>query len=428
MKFLNFLMNDIVGTPALLIGLIAALGLILQKKSFSTIIGGLVKTATGYLIMQAGAGVVVGVLLFLGPIIQDAFGLVAPVTRGMPYDVFLSTWGGYSTAAVAVGFAVNLLLARFTKFKYVYLTGHLMIFGASCVMAGVLAAFPTIAPWMAIIATGLILGVYWTLQPAYMNKYMINVMKSEDLAYGHTSSIGTWIAATLGKYVGKPEESTEDLDLPESLDIFKDTVISLSIVLGVFTVILALIAGPQAVGAFSGETNYLTYAMIEGFKFGGGISIMLYGVRLIIGELVPAFRGVAKVLVPGAKPALDCPIVFPSAPTAVLVGFLSSFVGFVVAMLIIGLAGWGVVIPNMITVFFPGAAAGVFGNSTGGWKGAILGGFIMGVLLAFGQLITGNMLANANSVTFVALDADPDTHLLPWIGKWVGSLLALFGR
>ncbi len=121
MKFLNFLMNDIVGTPALLIGLIAALGLILQKKSFSTIIGGLVKTATGYLIMQAGAGVVVGVLLFLGPIIQDAFGLVAPVTRGMPYDVFLSTWGGYSTAAVAVGFAVNLLLARFTKFKYVYL-------------------------------------------------------------------------------------------------------------------------------------------------------------------------------------------------------------------------------------------------------------------------------------------------------------------
>ncbi len=174
-------------------------------------------------------------------------------------------------------------------------------------MAGVLAAFPTIAPWMAIIATGLILGVYWTLQPAYMNKYMINVMKSEDLAYGHTSSIGTWIAATLGKYVGKPEESTEDLDLPESLDIFKDTVISLSIVLGVFTVILALIAGPQAVGAFSGETNYLTYAMIEGFKFGGGISIMLYGVRLIIGELVPAFRGVAKVLVPARQTCIGLP-------------------------------------------------------------------------------------------------------------------------
>ena len=80
----------------------------------------------------------------------------------------------------------------------------------------------------------------------------------------------------------------------------------------------------------------------------------------------------------------------------------------------------------MITVFFPGAAAGVFGNSTGGWKGAILGGFIMGVLLAFGQLVTGHMLANANSVTYVALEADPDTHVLPWIGKWVAQLLARF--
>ena len=32
MQVLNLIMKDIVGTPALLIGIIAALGLILQKK------------------------------------------------------------------------------------------------------------------------------------------------------------------------------------------------------------------------------------------------------------------------------------------------------------------------------------------------------------------------------------------------------------
>jgi len=427
MKFLDFLMKDVVGTPALLIGIIAALGLILQKKSFSNILGGFVKTATGYLILQGGAGIVVGVLLFLGPIIQKAFGITAPATGGIGYDVFLKSWGGYATAAVAVGFIVNLLLARFTKFKYVYLTGHLMIFGAECVLAGLIATFAGIKPVVAILSTGLILGLYWTLQPALIQKYMNGVMKSSDLAYGHTSAIGVFLAAVLGKFVGKPEQSTEDIELPESLEIFKDTVISLSIVLGVFTVVVAMIAGPAAVAEFAGSTNYITYSLIQGFTFGAGISIILYGVRLIIGELVPAFRGVSKVLVPGAKPALDCPIVFPSAPTAVLVGFLSSFIGFVIAMVIIGAAGWGVVIPNMITVFFPGAAAGVFGNSTGGWKGAILGGLIMGILLAFGQLITGTMLANANSVPFVALDADPDTHVLPWIGNLLGSLFKALG-
>ena len=427
MNFIDFFTKDILGTPALLIGLIAALGLILQKKTFSTIVGGFVKTATGYLILQGGAGIVVNVLLFLGPVIQKAFGITAPATGGMGYDTFLKTWGGYAAASVAVGFVVNLLLARFTKFKYVYLTGHLMIVGAECVMAGLIATFANIQPLVAILATGVVLGIYWTLQPAYVNNYMKGVMKSDDLAYGHTSSLGVFIAATLGKFVGKPEDSTENLELPESLDIFKDTVISLALVMGVFTVIIALIAGPAAVSEFSGTTNYITYSLIQGFTFGAGISIILYGVRLIIGELVPAFRGVSKVLVPGAKPALDCPIVFPSAPTAVLVGFLSSFAGFVVSMIIIGAAGWGVVIPNMITVFFPGAAAGVFGNSTGGWKGAILGGFIMGVLLAFGQLITGNMLAQANSVPFLALDADPDTHILPWIGNLLGTIFKGLG-
>ena len=427
MNILNFLMKDIVGTPALLIGIIAALGLILQKKSFSEIIGGGVKTATGYLILQGGAGIVVGVLLFLGPIIEKAFGLTAPAAGGIGYDVFLKSWGGYATAAVAVGFIINLLLARLTPFKYVYLTGHLMIFGAECVLAGLIATFVGIKPGVAIITTGVILGLYWTLQPAIMQKFMKGITKSDDLAYGHTSALGCWIAAVLGKFVGKPEESAEEIDLPESLEIFKDTVISLSIVLGVFTVVVALFAGPAAVAEFAGTTNYITYALIQGFTFGAGISIILYGVRLIIGELVPAFRGVSKVLVPGAKPALDCPIIFPYAPTAVVIGFLSSFLGFVIGMLIIGAAGWGVVIPNMITVFFPGAAAGVFGNSTGGWKGAILGGLIMGLLLAFGQLITGNFLAARNSVPFVALDADPDTHLLPLIGGALGNLLKALG-
>ena len=425
MEILRLIMSDIVGTPALLIGIIAALGLTLQKKTFSEILAGGVKTAAGYLIFNGGAGVVVGVLGFLGPAVQAAFGLQAPVTGGIPYDEFLGTWGGFATVAVAVGFVTNLLLARITPFKYVYLTGHLMIVAAEVVIAGLIATYPGIDPVVAIIVTGIVIGIYWTVQPAIMNKYMKGVTGSEDLAYGHTSAIGCWLAAFLGKFVGKPEQSAEDVELPESLELFKDTVVSLSLVLGVFTVIVALIAGPEAVGAFSKSKNYVIYALQQGLTFGAGISIVLYGVRLIIGELVPAFRGISMKLVPGAKPALDCPIVFPYAPTAVVIGFLSSFVGFLVSMFIIGVAGWGIVIPNMIPIFFPGAAAGVYGNSTGGWKGAILGGFIMGTLLAFGQLIVGNALAT--SVPYEALRADPDTHALPLLGTVLGNLLKAVG-
>ena len=425
MEILNLIMKDIVGTPALLIGIIAALGLLLQKKTFSDVLAGGVKTAAGYLIFNGGAGVVVGVLLFLGPVIEQAFGLQAPVASGIPYDEFLGSWGGYATVAVALGFVTNLVLARITPFKYVYLTGHLMIVAAEVVIAGLIATYPGIDPVVAIVTTGLVIGIYWTLQPAVMSKFMKGVTGNDDLAYGHTSAIGCWIAAFLGKFVGKPEESTEDVELPESLELFKDTVVSLSLVLGIFTVVVALFAGPDVVGEYAGSKNYIIYALQQGLTFGAGISIVLYGVRLIIGELVPAFRGISKVLVPGAKPALDCPIVYPYAPTAVVIGFLSSFTGFLVGMFIIGFAGWGIVIPNMIPIFFPGAAAGVFGNSTGGWKGAILGGFIMGILLAFGQLVVGNALAT--SVPYEALRADPDTHALPLLGTVLGTLLKTLG-
>lgn len=420
----DLIMKDIVGQPALLVGLIAALGLILQRKPFATVLAGGVKTTVGYLIIVGGAGIVVGVLAStLSPLIQEAFGLVAPAAEagGIGFTEFLQTWGGYATIAVALGFVINLILARITPFKYIYLTGHLMIFLAENIFVAILAGWPTVSPAFLIVVTGVICGVYWTLQPAYMQKMMQKVTGTDELAYGHTSSFNCWLAAKLGKFVGTPEESAEEIELPESLEFFKDTVVSLGLVLGLVTVIVALVAGPAAAGELSGGTNYIVWALVQGLTFGAGISVMLYGVRMIIGELVPAFRGIAKNLVPGAKPALDCPIVFPYAPTAVLLGFIGAFASFLVWMFIFGAAGWGVVIPPMIMLFFPGGAGGVYGNSTGGWKGALLGGAICGTLLAFGQLIVGSALYP--SVPYYAMRDDPDVHIMNWILVQISSLI-----
>lgn len=421
---IDLIMKDIVGQPALLVGLIAAVGLILQRKPFATILAGGVKTTVGYLMIVGGAGLVVGVLAStLSPLIQTAFGLVAPAAEagGIGFTNFLQTWGGYATVAVALGFVINLVLARVTPFKYIYLTGHLMIFLAENIFVAILAGWPNISPGLLIGITGVLCGVYWTLQPAYMQKLMQGVTGTEELAYGHTSSFNCWLAAKLGKFVGSPEQSAEDIELPETLEFFKDTTVSLGFVLGLVTVVVALVAGPVAAGELSGGTNYIVWALVQGLTFGAGISVMLYGVRMIIGELVPAFRGIAKVLVPGAKPALDCPIVFPYAPTAVLLGFIGAFLAFLVWMFIFGAVGWGVVIPPMIMLFFPGGAGGVFGNSTGGWKGALLGGVICGTLLAFGQLIVGIVLFP--SVPYYAMRDDPDVHIMNWVLVQISGLI-----
>jgi PTS system ascorbate-specific IIC component len=53
-------------------------------------------------------------------------------------------------------------------------------------------------------------------------------------------------------------------------------------------------------------------------------------------------------------------------------------------MLIMGVVGLPVIVPGLIPHFFVGGTAGVFGNATGGKRGAIAGSFANGVLISFG--------------------------------------------
>ena len=136
----------------------------------------------------------------------------------------------------------------------------------------------------------------------------------------------------------------------------------------------------------------MLFSIIKSITFSAGIYIVLSGVRMLINEIVPAFKGISEKLVPNAKPALDCPIVFPFAPNAVLIGFFSSFVGGIVALAILALMGnaglaVAIVLPGAVLHFFCGATAGVCGNATGGLKGCIAGAFVHGVVATF--LIAG---------------------------------------
>src|ERR1051326_3758799 len=146
-------------------------------------------------------------------------------------------------------------------------------------------------------------------------------------------------------------------------------------------VILAIIAGPAALAQFDAGGNYIMFALTQALTFGAGVAVILFGVRMILAEIVPAFQGIAEKIVPNALPALDCPTVFPFAPNAVLVGFIMRLIGGIMGLFLMGPLGLALIIPGMVPHFFDGGTSGVFGNAMGGRRGAILGAFINVLLI-----------------------------------------------
>jgi len=119
------------------------------------------------------------------------------------------------------------------------------------------------------------------------------------------------------------------------------------------------------------------------------VAIVLFGVRMFLAAMIPAFEGIAKSLLPGSQAALDSPLFFQYSPTGVILGFLSCFVAMVLFTLGQVALGMSLIIfPGPIFFFFDGALAGVFGDRYGGWKGAIIAGFVIGILIDLAALLT----------------------------------------
>lgn len=374
---------DIVSTPAILVALIAIIGLVLQKKTLPDIMKGGIKTFVGFLVVSGGAGIILNSLNPFGKMFEQAFNLSGVVPNNEAIVAVALTQYGSSTAMIMfAGMVFNILIARFTKFKYIFLTGHHTLYMA-CMIAVILtvAGFTNVP---LILLGGLALGLIMSISPAFVQKYMVLLTGNDKVALGHFSALGYWLSGFVGGLVGDRSKSTEDIHFPKSLAFLRDSTVSITISMTIIYVIVALFAGSTYIETeLSSGTSSLVYALQLAGQFAAGVFVILAGVRLILGEIVPAFKGISERLVPNSKPALDCPIVYPYAPNAVLIGFISSFVGGLVSMVIMIFTGSVVILPGVVPHFFCGATAGVIGNASGGVRGATIGAFCQGVLISF---------------------------------------------
>lgn len=381
------------------------IGLIALKKNSSEIVKGTFKTIIGFIVFSVGADAISSTLNILGPAFQSAFhmqGVIA--TNEAVIGLVQKKFGMEMALIMAFGFVVNLIIARFTSLKYVFLTGHHILF-----MAGLLAAVLTAGGFTGVelITVGaLLLGATMVITPAVVQPFYRKVTGSDNIAMGHYNALTYVIAAEISKLTGNKEHSTEDIKVPEGLSFFRDNVISTAIVMVILFLVSIFAADPKVVSKLANGENLFMFAIMGAFKFTAGFVIVLQGVRMMLAEIVPAFKGIAEKVVPGAIPALDCPVIFPFSPNAVIIGFLSSLAGAVVMFLILPETGLAVIIPGLIPAFFVGAAAGVLSNAQGGLRGTIIGCFVNGFIITLLPAILLPLLGSLGFANSTFGDAD----------------------
>jgi PTS system ascorbate-specific IIC component len=430
---LNFIGQEILNSPAYLVGIITAVGLIALRRPASAVIGGGLKATLGFLILGAGAGVVVGSLNPLGNLILLVTGAQGVIPTNEVITALAAVeYGATSAYILTLGFLVMLALARFTPLKYVFLTGHHMVFMALLLSVVLSVGFGPELNWLVVLIGALLLGVIMVVMPAFAHPWTKKITGDDTIAIGHFGTLGYIAAGAAGQVAGQKSHSTEKINFPQGLKFLRDSIVATSISMVLIYMVFAiwgLIALPleAALGIFGSADAgaYIMAGFAQALQFGVGVAIILYGVRTILGELVPAFQGIAEKVVPGAKPALDIPIVFPFAANAVLIGFLASFVGGLISLALlatwIGPAlGLALILPGMVPHFFTGGGAGVYGNATGGRRGAALGGFVNGILITFLPAVLLLVLGELGFANSTFGDAD-----FGWFGTLIGvSLLS----
>ena len=236
MQIFEFILA-LVKLPAIVLGLIALVGLVAQRKPASDVLVGTVKTILGLLIMSVGIGALINALIPIQAMFE----------KSIPAAGFVS----------------------------------LVTFDEAVVSA-------------------------------------VHSSNVAEIAFGHGQTLLKLFCAWAGRLVGKPEDTAEDLKVPEGLNFFRDMAVSISLVL-------------------------------------------LQGVRMLIAEIVPASKGVAERIIPGAKPALDCLVIYPFAPNSLIIGMIAGTIGQVLGMIALALIGWPVPLPSMIAAFFASGAGAIFG-------------------------------------------------------------------
>jgi PTS system ascorbate-specific IIC component len=425
MVVMNFLADEILTQPGVVMALVGLLGMLLMKRPIEKIISSVIKIYVGMEIFNLGLTAMENQITVFTKFSLKLIGAkeITNISSSIPqlasYDEIMSA------AALMLGMAyvVNIIVARISKFKVIYLTGHWSHW--TCVMvAGVLMNYLGLKGGWVIILGGIIVGLYQVIFPSILQPYTSRLTDGAPIAFGHGSSMACLISSFLGDKLGNKKHNMEDIKLSNRLSFLKEVVVTVGLSMSILYVALAIIVGKEFTTTLAGGKNWIMFSIFAGLKFSAGLMALLYGIRMFIGEITPAFQGISTKLVPGAIPAFDCPVFFQYGLNSLMIGFVISQICAVISMAI--LMRMDLPVPIMMVTFenfFGGGVAAIFGNKMGGRRGAIIAALFYGFTATLGRALFFPMLGAVTD--FAQSCGEWDQMVIVTVIGWIGKILGL---
>lgn len=421
---LDFLVSFF-STPAVLLGTFSFIGLALNNdKNTNDVISGTFKTVVGFLVFSIGGSIITETLQNFNALFQEGFNITGVIASPEAATALAQENYGFVISSVLIlGFIMNLVFARFTPFKNILFHGGHALFTASVI--GLIMKFYGYSDTIAIAVGGILLGFLMAFLPHLTKPFMKDIAGGEDPGFtiGHFNMLGYSLSGTIGKIFGKyKHETTEEIKLPGFLSFFSDFLNGVAVLMLILFYASALAAGVEFTSELAGNLHWFVFPLVQAFTFTAGMSILMDGVGMFTGAIVDAFQSISEKYIPGSRPALDVPTIFQFAPNAVLVGFIVTYGTSIISAFVMAALNLPIVmIPAAHISFFSGGTSGVFGNATGGWRGAIAGSFVMGLLLSFLPLLLYPLLSEMG----VGGSAFPNVDY-NIVGYLLDRILALF--
>src|SRR5699024_51908 len=162
-----------------------------------------------------------------GTMIQGALGAqgVFPTNEAIA-GIAQEEFGAQVAWLMILGFVIAILLARFTPLRYVFLTGHHLLFMATLITVVMASAgMPTL---VVVILGAVLLGILMVALPALALPCTRRTSGDDSIAIGHFGTAGYIAAGAVGRLVDPRgrSRSTEDLKVPESLRFLRDSMVA----------------------------------------------------------------------------------------------------------------------------------------------------------------------------------------------------------